>query len=204
MKKLLNPRGYLSWTQIDLWLRKPDTYVERYMFGGEDVRTNRMDFGSKAATALENGEETDDELLNMLVALLPKYPKREYEIRVPFKTKGGTVDLLGKLDQFRPKPLAFRETKTGVVKWTEGRAKKHRQLDHYTALIWLKHGKIPDEIYLDWAETRDDDGIVSLTGKVETFPIKKTMTDVLSYLALVSRVAAEIDARYRKELAKIS
>jgi hypothetical protein len=204
MKKLLNPRGYLSWTQIDLWMRSPERYVRNYMYGEETRSTNRQDFGSKVATAQENGDETDDELINMLVMLLPRYPKKEHEIRVPFKTKDGTVELLGKLDQFHDKTLAFRDTKTGVNKWTQAKAEKLKQLDHYAALIYLKHKKLPPQIHLDWAETVDDDGTVTLTGKVESFEVKKTLADTLAYLGLVARVAREIDARYRAELKKMS
>ena len=173
------------------------------MFGGSDESSNRMDFGSRVATAMEDGKDTDDEVLNALLALIPKYPKREYEIRVPFNTKDGTVDLLGKLDKFRPKPIAFRETKTGVNKWTQHRANGHKQLDHYASLIYLKHKKLPTEIHLDWAETRDDDGDVTLTGNLKTFEVKKTLSDVLAYLAIVARVAREIDARYREEFKSI-
>lgn len=206
-KALISPRGYLSWTQIDMWLRSPELYVERYMYGKEDIRTDRMDFGSKVALALENGEATDDELVNQLVLLLPrlKGEVREHEIKVPVTTKAGNFYLLGKLDKFSSLNLSFREVKTGVTKWTQRRAEGHRQIDHYTTLIWLKHHKLPEEIHLDWAPTEClENGSVVLVGGVHSFQVKKTLRDVLEYLALASRVAVEIDKRYREELAKMS
>lgn len=204
MKKLLSPRGYLSWTQINLWQRSPDLYVERYIYGDKEEKNVRMDFGSKTALALENGEETDDEILNALVNLLPKYPKPEHEIRTPFKTNDGTVDLLGKIDSFDPATLRFREYKTGTTIWTPGKAQKHRQLDHYAALIWLEHKKLPPTIHLDWAQTEIWNDRVVLTGQVRTFEVKKTLADVLKYLAETAKVAREIDAVYRAEMKKMT
>lgn len=204
MKRLLNPRGYLSHTQIDMWLRSPDRYIRQYILGEADIKNNRMDFGSKVAYAEETGEKTDDEMINLLVALLPKYPKHEHEIRVTMATDAGDVDLLGKLDKFHDQTFAFRDTKTGVTPWTQRRADKHRQLDHYATLIWLAHKRVPDQIHLDWAETAitEDGGEVFLTGKVRSFQVKKTLGDVIEYMAIAGKVAVEIDAAYRAEMKK--
>lgn len=205
MKKLLNPRGYLSWTQVDMWLRSPDRYARRYFMGEEDFQNDAMELGKRTSTALESGEETGDALLDAVVALLPAYERREHEIRVPFKTTKGTVDLLGKLDTFGAEPPRFREYKTGRVPWTQARAEKHRQLHHYAALIWLFHGKLPSEVWLDWAETeRDEEGFLRFTGNLKSFHVELGLQDVLEYLSLVSRVAREIDAAYRKQIAALT
>lgn len=203
-KKLLNPRGYLSHTQIDMWLGSKDRYIRNYFRGEQDRGSSYQDFGSKVATAQETGEETDDELINTLIALLPRYPKHEHEIRANLDTPAGSVILLGKLDQFHDVTLAFRDTKTGRVPWTQAKANKSRQVKHYAALIYLKHGKLPPEAWIDWAETEWLDGELSLTGKIQSFHVKPTLPDILQYLALASRVAREIDAAYREELAKMA
>lgn len=201
MKKLLNPRGYLSWTQIDLWMRNPNLYIRRYVYGEAEFKNERMDFGSKVAHALETGEPTDDETINTLVALLPGGGIAEHEIRATLKTKVGEVELLGKLDRFYPEDKSFRETKTGTTKWTQARADGHKQLDHYSALIWLAYSVVP-KIHLDWAPTSYDMGLVELTGDIQTFEVKKTLTNVFEYLALAGKVAREIDIAYRAELKK--
>ena len=190
-----------------MWLRNPEVYVERYIYGKEEFKNERMDFGSKVALALENGETTDDELVNQLVLLLPKLKGevREHEIKVLVTAKAGNFYLLGKLDKFSNLNLALREVKTGVTKWTQRRAEGHRQLDHYTTLIWLKHHKLPADVHLDWAPTEClEDGSIVLVGGVHSFKVEKTLRDVLEYLALATRVAIEIDKRYREELAKMS
>lgn len=201
-KKLLNPRGYLSWTQIDMWLRSPDRYVRRYMHGEEERANSAMEFGKRTSDALESGAETGDLLLDTVVKLLPHYEKREHEIRVPFETPDGTVDLLGKLDTFGMKQgPRFREYKTGRVPWTQTKANKHRQLHHYDALIYLKHRKLATEVWLDWAETEwREDGELGFTGKMLAFHVELGMKDVLEYLSIAARAAREIDQRYRAEL----
>lgn len=205
MAKLLNPRGYLSPTQVDMWLKSPERYVRQYIHGAAGVRNTGTDFGSKVATAEETGEESDDETINALVALLPTYPSREHTIRVPFETARGWVDLLGKMDKFDPGPLRIRDTKTGVTTWTQAKAAKLIQLRHYAAIVYLEHGRVPSAVHLDWAQTkREEDGSTSLTGRIETFDVTKSLADVLEYLGLVSRVAWEIDARYRDELKKLT
>lgn len=204
MAKLLNPRGYLSWTQIDMWMRNKDRYIANYMLGqGLDLNNSGLRFGKTASDALEGGETTDG-AMEALVALLPHYSKREHEIRATLKTSKGTVVLLGKLDTYDPKAPRFREYKTGRVKWTQARADRHKQLPHYGALIYLDTGKLPTETWLDWAETAEDDDEVRLTGKIQSFHVALTMQSILEYLALASRVAQEIDAEYRKQLKNLT
>jgi len=208
MKKLLNPRGYLSPSQISLWMRNREKYIEQYVHGGEGYTNAKMQFGSKAALALETGEKTDDEMINMLVQLLPRYDKREYTMRVPFETKNGMVELLGKMDTYNSDDHSFMDDKTGTTKWTQSMANKLKQLHHYAAMIYLKYGKLPPKIHLNWAKTEvittDEGRVVQLTGEVQTFEVKITLKEVLEYLALVSKVALEIDQMYREEIKKLT
>ncbi len=201
-KMLLNPRGYISWSQADLWLRNPERYVAQYMHGEADVQNERMHFGSLVATAIETGKSTGDIVIDTLAATIPRYKKSEHEIKATLSTDEGDVVLLGKLDTFCPDTLSFREYKTGTTKWTAGMAQKHKQIDHYSTLIYLKHRKLPAKIHLDHAQTVMSAGEVSLTGKLTSFEVKKSLSDVLQYMAIASRVAKEIDKRYREEIKK--
>ncbi len=203
-KKLLNPRGYISWTQVDMWLRSPERYKRRYFENEDDFENAAMRYGKATSEALESGERTDDELMNTVVALLPRYKEREYEIRVPLETQSGMVDLLGKLDTFEAVPLRFREYKTGVVPWNQSKASKHRQVHHYATLIYLKYGKLPTEAWLDWAETQRSGEDVSFTGRIESYPVKIGLREVVEYMALAGRVAREIDVEYRRKLKSLT
>jgi hypothetical protein len=201
MKKLLIPNGHLSWSGIFLWKRSPEKYIEKYIYGGEPDKSEYMDFGSKVAKSLETKEDTDDEMVNMLCTLLPKYSKSEEEIKATLNGKEGSVLLLGKPDSLDPVNLEFIEYKTGTRPWTQNLANEHGQLDHYASILWLKHKKISPRIRLCWAETEKSEGI-KLTGRVRTFEVKKTLGDILEYLSQTYQIAKEIDKVYREELKK--
>ena len=203
MSRLILPRGYLSWTQVSLWKANPDKYVAHYIYGEASHTNDGMDFGSRAAKALETGEVDDDEMINTLVTLLSKYEVMEHEIEVDFKTPHGSFTLLGKLDTFDPKTLMFREYKTGRTPWTLGKARKHGQILQYCAMIYLKYGKLPPMAHLDWAQTAYGPEGVYLTGEIKTFLVTKTLREVLMYLSEVSVIAYQIHKRYAEELKKI-
>ena len=196
----------MSWTQVDTFLRNPDRYVREYMLGERnDIRSPSLAFGSRMAKARELGDADGDEEIQTALSLVPQFKVREYEIRETLKTQDGAVDLLGKLDSFDPETLSFRDDKTGLTRWTQRRAQEHKQLRHYATLIYLKHGKAPREAWLDWIETEiGEDGVVHLTGHVESFRVLMTLGTVLEYMALVGKVAREIDAEYRKQLDKLT
>lgn len=205
MAKLLTPRGYLSWTQIDMWRRSRERYVQKYMLSnGGEITSAAMEFGKVVSTALEDGKDGGDGAIGTLLSLLPAYKEREHEIRAKLKAPSGEVELLGKLDTFDPKTLMFREYKTGVTVWTKGAAQKHRQMHHYATLIYLKHGKLSPGAFLDWAQTERSGGDVRLTGRIHSFPVILGLSEVLEYMAYAGKVAAEIDEEYRAQLKKIS
>jgi hypothetical protein len=208
MKKLLNPRGYLSWTQVDMWRRSRERYIQNYMLGEDKTLDNSgLQYGKTTSERLESGpggQRGDDELLEAVASLLPRYELSEHEIRVPMNTKFGQVDLLGRLDTYNPYPLRFREYKTGRVKWTQTKAQTHKQMHHYATLIFLESGRLPMEAWLDWAETEEVDGLVGFTGNIHSFEVKLTLGSVLDYMALAGTVAREIDEEYKIQLKKLS
>lgn len=196
----MTPKDYLSYTQIDMWLRHREKYKRKYFYGEEvDDVNDFMIFGKKTALAIETGEATGDEFFDMAVQLIPKYAIIEHEIRVPLITEHGTIDLLGKLDTFCPDSLKFREYKTGKSQWNQRRADTHMQLRHYQTMIYLKYQTLSPEIYLDWFETDKTDSGVNFTGKIKSFLVKIGLSEVLQYMALAGKVAVEIDKEYRQE-----
>ena len=205
--RLLTPRGYLSWSQVNLWLHNPERYICEYVHGERmDLSTPFMEFGKRMATARELRDTGGDEELHAAISLVPQFEIREHEIRETLRTKDWHVDLLGRLDSFDPKTLSFRDDKTGATRWTQRRAEGHNQLLHYAALVYLKHGRVPKEAWIDWIETEigDTDGLVHITGHVESFRVPLSLSGVLEYMALAMRVAREIDEAYRKELDKLT
>lgn len=204
-KDLLNPRGYLSHSQIEMWETNRAKYIEKYFKGNDaGIENDFMDFGKTVSTAIESGEKTGDEVTDMVIASIPRYKQIEHEIKVPYKTKHGYITLLGKLDTFEDKPtLRFREWKTGSKPWNASRAVSSKQMLMYDTLIWLKHQTMAKERHLDWFETERASDIIRFTGKVQHFQVNRKLQHVLSYLAYVSKIAKEIDSAYRKYIEQI-
>jgi len=201
-KKLLSPRGYLSWTQVAMYESSPEKYRQTYILGkANDFENDFMTLGKKVSTALETGEKTGDLVTDIILEQVVKYKYREYEMTQIFTCPAGEITILGKLDTFNDIPLRFREYKTGSVKWNLKKAQEHGQNLHYATLIWLKTGKI-SEGHLDWMPTkRENDGEVRFTGEpIQSYKLVITLTDILKYMARVSKVAIEIDKLYKKEL----
>ena len=186
------PRGYLSWSQMDLFQKNPEEYKRVYILGEErNISNPYLDFGKLLADGLEKNIELDFELENLKL-LLPKYKIAEKKIEV----KMNGIKLLGYIDSFNPKTKAIYEYKTGKSRWTQDRADKHGQLDFYSVLIYVKYKVIP-KIELVWVET-EQNRIIRPTGKIQTFKVKKDLKDVLKMMSKIQKVAKKISVMYEK------
>lgn len=199
-KKILLPRGYLSWSQMSLWERNKAQYERIYFFGEEPPKSMYMTFGSEVADDAENGTSERD-TVKALNALLPTYDKIEHKINGQIKTDAGLLVVHGRLDTYEDVPLRFRERKTGTVPWTQAKVNRHGQIDFYYMLIYLSTGKLPTEAHLDWAQTRvNDDEEVELTGHTQEFTAERSMTDVLRMISRCKSAALEIATAYEEKL----
>lgn len=199
-KKVINlPRGYLSFSQMSLWMSDKERYKEIY-FNERDylkMSSRAMDYGKMVATSLETERETGDLLTDTAISLLPKYDIADKEIRASLKTKDGEIILVGRPDTMDSKTFAFREYKTGRIPWTQKKAQDHLQMKFYMLLIHLKHSVILKEAYLDWIETEyTPEGTVKPTGHIESFKVTLTLRDLIHTMALVSSVAKEIEVEW--------
>ena len=195
------PRGYLSYSQKELWKKDRPEYERIYFYGGKSRRNKYMDFGSEVADDGEN-DTSQRETIKALNALLPTYQRVEHKIDTAVRTAHGILRLYGRLDTFEDKPLRFRERKTGTVPWTHARVKRHEQIDFYYMLIYLSSGRMPDEAaWLDWAETRvNDNGDIELTGENKEYRAERTLVDVLRMINSTTEVAKQIADAYEAKL----
>lgn len=180
-KKFSPPRAYLSWSSMNLFERNRDAWIRHYVFDQPLFTSNRMDFGKKIAEGLEDGDGDDD--VQVLLTFLPKYSKSEYKLDIK-----GKLPLMGKLDSFDPRRLRIREYKTGVEEWTQNKVDNHGQITFYALMVYLKHKKLPSEMWLDWIPTKLVSGEVKMVGNIKSFKTERTMAQVMAMYNRASKV----------------
>ena len=196
MEKLLLPRDYLSYSQMNSWKWSQEKYKEIY-FEGKPYPTNpAMIFGKDFSEIMDDKKKTDDIIVQGVVNLMPRYDVSEKEIKVDIEG----IKLLGYLDSYCSKTHNLYEYKTGKNPWTQNKVDEADQLTFYSMLIYLKYKIIPENISLIWAETEIEGDIVQFTGNVKRFETSRELSDVLNMLARVKKVAREISEAYREYL----
>lgn len=187
----MRPRQYLSWSSLDLFERSKERWVKAYVYD-EKLRFNvkgqrGIDLGKKMATALEHDELTGDPMLDLTISGIPKFNVMEMELKVE-PEKGWKVPLLSKLDTAKEDLSAFKEYKQGTTEWTQPKVDKFGQITFYAAAIYLKTGRIPEDIELVWVPTRSgDDGRNEVVGDIVQFRTRRTMWNVLSMMARMEK-----------------
>lgn len=201
----MRPREYLSYSQKSLWKRSPKSYLEKYLYDGREFTTREMAFGKKMAVALEEERDSDDEILNGIMAKLPKLDKPEFAVRADFKIQKELIPLYAKLDTAKEDLSAFKEYKTGKNPWTQRKVDENEQITFYVTLIYILTKQIVQDIELVWVETCEDPSSengtgISCTGRVEVFKTKRSMGQIINELADIRRVWREIGEACDNEL----
>lgn len=199
------PRGYLSWSQLQLFRSNKAQYIKKYIDGEEyDLDNSGLRFGKRISELLEGLREPETDSDHMLLNALTRYQHIEYTRIVDFDTKYGVVKLLVRIDTFSDIDWAFREYKTGRVSWTQKKANDHGQNTFYSLALYLddKRRRIPTS-HLDWIETIEEDGEVRMTGKIVPFKNTKNLIQIMEMASEITKVAQEIDALMRKKINSI-
>lgn len=174
----------LSWSSINAFRHDPNEWYEKYINGKNGRTTGPLVFGKNVGERLAT-EQT----------FLPEVPRlKEYEHELCVKI--GKIQCIGFLDNFDLDTRAFSEFKTGKS-WTQAKADKHGQIDMYASMIYLKYGIKPEDlkISLIWLPTEEKqdfrtDFVKDM--KPVIFPIKKTMRDILAFMAEVQVIHKEM------------
>lgn len=165
----------LSWSSINSFKYDPDEWYLKYIEGKRGRDTGPLVFGKNVGERLASEQD-----------FLPEVPRlKEYEHELSVTI--GKIPCIGFLDNFDLESKTFAEFKTGK-KWTQEKATKHGQIDMYASMIYLKYGIKPEDlkISLIWLPTEEQqdfrtDFVKDM--KPVIFPIKKTMRDILSFMA---------------------
>ena len=122
--------------------------------------------------------------------------------KVPFiKDRKEIIPLLAKPDTATLDYTAFKEFKTSTMKWTQKKADESGQITFYATAIWLKTGKIPQDIELVNALTEyGENGTISVTGEILRFKTTRTLVDVLRMQSRIKRAWSGIKTLVANEL----
>ena len=201
--KLILPRNYLSWSQMNCWLTNKARFRREYFENGEKLDTKFLQFGKGLHEMIEKG--TYKELLPDLIV----YDIHELEIRCDV----AGIPTLSYIDSYNEKLNVFRDTKTGKIPWTQARVQKHDQMVFYATVLKWSKGKMPEYCDLDWIETReqltenddfwDNKKELNVTGKIVSFHREFDEREVSRMEQLIIRSATEISEAYRRFIEEI-
>lgn len=180
--KLILPKGYLSWSQMNCWMTNPVRYVKEYFEDGEKLDTRYLRFGSQFSKMVEELCEIMKRIPNRqlaVVELANEYPMdenmqsvlmeldiegvSEYQIGNsgrkddinPVCLVRGIVPILAFLDKYVLRTSGMQEYKTGLAAWTLAKVQKHDQLPFYgVGLKWVGR-PVPGYADLHWIETKE-------------------------------------------------
>lgn len=202
------PRGYLSWSSVDLWRKSKEQYRSRYYRNEEQPDSPEMRFGKKVAKMLEDRAFDEYPFLKDVM----KLPVSEHQILVDI----GGIPVKAYLDMYDPATHSFLEFKTGKKKpdgmprWSPVEVAKHDQLPFYSLLIEESEGEVENMTHLVWLETEFEMKTVEfdghalegssrelrLTGQVEVFPRKIEKWERARMKDLLIKTANEITDDY--------
>lgn len=216
---MLTPRPYISFSQMTTFEMNKQKFLDMYVYGEKQRTSRNMAYGSKMASGLELEESTGDPMLDLVMARLPKFerideviedengveiddPHSGRKYKVPFITdRKAIIPLLAKPDTATHDYSAFKEYKTSVQAWTQKKADESGQITFYATAIWIKTGKIPDDIELVNALTEyGENGTISVTGKILRFKTNRTLVDILRMQSRIKRAWSGIKTLVANEL----
>src|SRR3990167_2244103 len=178
------PRPYLSWSSMDLFEHNPEKWKRAYLYE-EKNRVNRgMALGRQMAEGLERGEATGDPVLDLLMAKLPKFEIMDKEFDAELKDGKKIIIIRAKPDTMKADMSAFKEYKPGQTLWTREQVNKNGQITFYATAMFLRTGKIPQDIELVHVETAKEDkealdARIGATGGLYRHPTSRNMVDIL-------------------------
>lgn len=205
----MHPRDYLSYSQMTLWEKNPDKYIEQYLYGEKSRTSRAMALGKEMARGLEEGDDTGDPVLDLVMARLPKYECRDKEFRGTLKGKDFDVPLLIRPDSAKKDLSRIIEYKTGLELWTASKVAKLDQLDFYMMGAFVITGKLPVDLKLVHVQTEREcdgdgepleNGRILPTGKFFEHKATRTMADVLRMMTRARKAWREIGERYEQEI----
>lgn len=176
------PKGYLSWSQMQIWMNNRDRYIREYFEDAKRLDTRYLRFGSAFSKMVENLCEIMNRIPNRMLAieeLRKEYPMDDNMVSVLMELDiegisefqignsgkqgdpcsvvkvRGIVPVLAFFDKYIRRTNALREYKTGLAPWTMAKVIKHDQLPYYGVCLKWAGLPLPPYADLDWIETKE-------------------------------------------------
>lgn len=176
----MKPRGYISWSQLDLWERDKSAYIRKYFEGEEQAETIFTIFGKETHEAIQSWEIDAPFFWN---------PEMELTANIDW------VECLGKVDSISDDFSCVVEYKTSVREWTQEKADNHGQCAFLAMLVQAKTQKIP-LISLVYIPTAVNGGKITQDGAISEFQVVITQDKIDDIIARIKKARTEIDNAY--------
>lgn len=191
---MIRQKDYLSWSQYSLWQTSKREYWKRYGLGENRSANKFFAKGKELGDALENnedGENSTDDLLSLVLAEVPKLDIMERKMEVCL---ANGEKILSFIDSCDLEGLEFYEYKTGKIAWTQELVDKHNQMLFYALSLYIESGRtaIADS-KLIWVETEQTENGLKYTGVVEQFSRTFTIPEITGFEEELIKTIKEIE-----------
>ncbi len=202
---MITPREYLSWSSMDLLERSEQKWIEQYIYGQKNRINRGMAFGKTMADALEKDESSGDVLLDLTIEQIPKFEIMDQPFTSHIKTGKKTIQIHCRPDTMKKDMSAFKEYKTGQGEWTQKKVDENGQITFYATGMYLKTGKIPNDIELVHVMTeKEDEGAldarIRATGDIKRYKTVRTTAQVLNMMVRMKKAWERIEQISEREL----
>lgn len=191
---MIKEQDYLSWSQYSLWQTSQREFWKRYGLGEDRSANKYFAKGRELGEALEDnedGENSTDDLLALVLTEVPKLDIMEHKVEVELKDGSKILCFLDSCDLLGEE---FYEYKSGKIPWTQEKVEKHDQMLFYALSLYIKSGRMrtPD-CTLIWVETEQTENGLKYTGVVERFTREISIKDVEEFEDKLIKAIQEIE-----------
>ena len=202
---MITPRDYLSYSSMDLLERNEQKWIEQYIYGKKNRINRGMAFGKTMADSLESDEASGDILLDLVIEMIPKFEIMDQPFTAELKTGKKKIQIHCRPDTMKKDMSAFKEYKSGQGAWTQKKVDENVQITFYATGMYLKTGKIPNDIELVHALTEKEDeeqldSKLRATGEIKRYKTIRTMSQILDMMVRMKKAQAKIEEICEREI----
>jgi len=203
---MITPREYLSWSSMDLLERNEKKWIEQYIYGQKNRINRGMAFGKIVADSLERDEASGDVMLDLALERVPKFEIRDKPFTAELKIGKKTIQIYCKPDTMKEDMSEFKEDKSGPKgSWNQKKVDENGQITFYATGMYLKTGKIPQDIELVHIVTEKEDieqldSKLRATGEIKRYKTIRSMSQILNMMVRMKKAWGRIEEITEKEL----